>query len=129
MLPDRPLSFFVVDDDPDIVNVITLVLEYAGHRVHSDLTGLTAIADIASKRPDVVLTDMMMMSVDGLQLCRELRKKPRLDKTRIIFVSARKGKTWHDEAAAAGADGYIEKPVDPSTFMNRIEQILDGQEE
>lgn len=126
---DRPHTFYIVDDDPDFVNLLTILLEHEGHRVYSDLTGLTAIADIAAKRPDVVLTDMMMMTVDGLCLSRELRKKPRLDKTKIIFVSARQGKTWHDEAADAGADGYVEKPIDPSKFMSQIETILGAAED
>ena len=125
MASGKPLSVFVVDDDPMIVEFVTTVLQGAGHEVRSDLVGLTAISEIAACRPDVVLTDLMMAAVDGLALCRELRRKPRLNRTAIIFMTSRTEMVWRDQAAAAGADGYIEKPLDLDTFVPTIERIVE----
>ena len=90
-----------------IVEFVTTVLQDAGHEVRSDLVGLTAISEIAACRPDVVLTDLMMAAVDGLALCRELRRKPRLNRTAVIFMTSRTEMVWRDQAAAAGADGRV----------------------
>ena len=122
-----PLKFYIVDDDADIISFMTLLLEAAGHEVSSNVAGATALTEIKAKRPDCVLTDLVMADMDGLDLCRELRKMPELSGLKIIFVSARSSEYWRTHALEAGADGYVGKPLDADTFARRVETIIEGR--
>ncbi|MEQ9559001.1 MAG: response regulator [Rhodospirillales bacterium] len=123
--PDQKrLKVFVVDDEPISIDILTTVLQDAGHEVMSDLMGTTAISRIRQERPDVVLTDLQMASVDGFAICRELRRFPSLRRTKIIVVSAHSAETWRARAAEAGADGYAEKPIDADRLLGLIADIV-----
>lgn len=117
------MKITIIDDDPDIVEVISLVLENAGHSVTSSPAGVNAISLIRKKRPDLILTDLVMAEMDGLELCREIRKDKLLEKTKIIMISARTDEMWKEKARDAGADGYIEKPIDTATFVKDVESL------
>ncbi len=117
------LSFFLVDDDEDVIALMTALLESRGHRVEASLAGTDALPKIAASLPDWVLTDLMMAELDGLQFCAELRKNRRLAKTGVVFVSARADSYWQKRAEAAGATGYIVKPIDAETFIDTLETI------
>lgn len=120
------MKIYIVDDDPDIIANMTLLLEAAGHKVSSSIAGSTALPEIKAKRPDCVLTDLVMAEMDGLDLCRELRKMPEFSDLKIIFVSARDSEYWHARARDAGADGYVDKPLDQGTFVGLVEDIVEG---
>lgn len=111
------MKIFIIDDDQITLDILTSILEGAGHRVMGDLTGDTAISSIRQMRPDVVLTDLQMASVDGLDICREIRRIKNLDRTRIIIVSAHSAKSWKGRAEDLGADGYMEKPIDADRLL------------
>ena len=83
------MKIFIVDDDHEIIEVMTAVLESNGHEVGSNVSGARAVSDIMAMRPDCVLMDLMMSALDGLELCDEIRQNKALDKTKIIMVSAR----------------------------------------
>tara|TARA_A100000171_G_C2004335_1_gene83322 strand:- start:91 stop:483 length:393 start_codon:yes stop_codon:yes gene_type:complete len=119
-----PLKIFIVDDDPITLDILTSILEGAGHKVTRDLMGATAISSIKQHVPDVVLTDLQMASVDGFDLCRELRRSPRMRRTKIIIVSAHSAETWKDRAAELGADGYVEKPINADKLLALIEELV-----
>ena len=74
-----------------------------------------------------MLTDLVLAEMDGLDLCRELRKLPEFSGLKIIFDSARDSEYWHTHAQDAGADGYVDKPLDPDTFVRRVETIIEGR--
>ena len=114
------MKVFIVDDDSNIVEVMTLLLEAAGHVVEASTIGAEAIPRIRRSRPDLVIADLMMAELDGLALCRELRTTPELAGMKIVFNSARSHQMWRDKAMAAGADGYLTKPVDPIRFVDEL---------
>ena len=120
----KPLRIFIVDDDADFVQLVTLLLEHAGHSVSSDLVGAQAIPTIVREKPDCVLTDLMMACLDGLALCRELRAREELRDLKIIMVSARTEDLWRQRAKDSGADGYITKPLDIEGFVSQVEAVL-----
>ena len=122
----KTLKFFLVDDDGDIIDLMTVLLEAAGHTVASEMVGAFAISRIAREKPDCLLLDLMMAQLDGIELCRELRGRPETAGLRIVFVSARTEAMWRERARDAGADGYVTKPLNPETFVTEIEQILEG---
>ncbi|MEQ9172436.1 MAG: response regulator [Rhodospirillales bacterium] len=117
------MKIFIIDDDQITLDILTSILEDAGHTVMGDLTGDTALSAIRQMRPDVVLTDLQMASVDGLDICREIRRIKSLDRTRIIIVSAHSAKTWKARAEDMGADGYMEKPIDADRLLALIAEV------
>ena len=121
------MKIYIVDDDPGIIAIMTLLLEAAGHKVSSSVAGATALPEIKAKRPDCVLTDLVMAEMDGLDLCRELRKLTEFSDLKIVFVSARDSEFWHTRAGDAGADGYVDKPLDQDTFVGLVEDIVEGR--
>ena len=120
------MKIFIVDDDHEIIEVMTAVLESNGHEVGSNVFGARAVSDIMAMRPDCVLMDLMMSALDGLELCDEIRQNKALDKTKIIMVSAREAEHWKDKAEARGAVGYITKPIDPATFAEQLVAIVES---
>lgn len=120
------MKLFIVDDDADIIEVMTVLLEAAGHSVSSSTAGTDALPRIAAKRPDCVLSDLMMAELDGLELCRELRRRTDLGALKVVMVSARTNDYWKSRARDAGADGYITKPLDPDTFAGLVMDIVEG---
>ncbi|MDH5188628.1 MAG: response regulator [Rhodospirillaceae bacterium] len=117
------MKITIIDDDPDIIEAISLILGGAGHSVISSPAGVNAISLIRKKRPDLIITDLVMAEMDGLELCREIRKDKLLANTKIIMISARTDEMWKEKARSAGADGYIEKPIDTATFVKDVETI------
>jgi len=120
------LKIFIVDDDYEVIEVMKVVLEGAGHEVGSNVSGAQAVSGITAMTPDCVIIDLMMAALDGLELCDEIRQIPKLEKTKIIMVSARDADHWKEKAAEHGAAGYITKPIDPETFAQQITAIIDG---
>ena len=120
------MRIFVVDDDASIVAVMTALLEAAGHTVASNLNGTKAIPEIVAAEPDCLLTDVMLKDMDGLDLCRALRQDHGMTGMRIIAVSGNEDDDSRQRAVAAGADGYLVKPFDSSTFAAEVEAIAGG---
>ena len=120
------MKVFIVDDDHEVIEVMTAVLENAGHEVASNVSGARAVSDIMAMKPDCVIIDLMMAALDGLELCDEINRLPNLKKTKIIMVSARDAEHWKEKAIEHGAGGYITKPIDPAQFASQITAIIDG---
>lgn len=121
---DELLHFYVVDDDPLILRLVRTVLEGAGHRVSCADSSDNAVSNIQLQQPDCVLTDIMMPGIDGLELCKRLRDIPELGSIKIIMMSVKSYEFDRQRARHLGADGYILKPIDPSTLLHEIAQIL-----
>ena len=117
------VKIYIVDDDEQIIGLMTTLLEAAGHRVSSNTVGELALSEIVAQRPNCVLVDLMMAAVDGLALCRELRQRKETENVKIVMVSARTADHWKQQAAELDAS-YLEKPVDPQTFAAEIERLV-----
>lgn len=117
------MRIFVVDDDPDMVALMQALLSQAGHEVDGCLAASFALPTIAAKRPDLVLADLVMAEVDGLEFISEIKGRDDLKKTKVIMVSGKGNDHWKSEASKRGAIGYIVKPLDPETFAATVEKI------
>lgn len=117
--------FYLVDDDQEAIDMVTVLLEKAGHEVSSNISATFAISEILSLKPDCILTDFMMSEMDGLELCRELRKHAKLKDTKIYMLSSRTDELWLSRATEEGANGYLTKPIDPGSFVSELEKLLD----
>ena len=118
-----PLKVFIVDDDQQMVDFMTLILEAAGHTVSSETEGIMAISKIVAMKPDCLLTDLMMAEMDGFELCEELKSRPELKDIKIIIVSSKDHEHWQSRANDLGAAGYITKPLNKDSFAEQVEAI------
>jgi two-component system alkaline phosphatase synthesis response regulator PhoP len=114
----------VVDDEEPILELLKYNLEKNGYEVKTALDGAKAV-DIARKFiPDLVLLDVMMPKMDGVETCRLLRDIPELQKTFVVFLTARAEEYSEVAAFDVGADDYINKPIKPRALMSRISALF-----
>ena len=117
------LKILVVDDDKDIVEILKYNLENAGYSVKSANNGIEAIKKAKKFLPDLILMDVMMPEMSGIEACSEIRKIDALNTTLIIFLSARTEDFTQISAYDAGADDYISKPIKPKILLKKILNI------
>ena len=117
-------KILVVDDDPDIVEILRYNLSLAGYDVKAASNGKEAIKKAKIFIPEIILLDVMMPEMDGIEACRLIREIPSLNNTRIIFLSARNEDYTQLSAFDAGADDYISKPVKPKILLKKISSIF-----
>ncbi len=117
------LKILVVDDDLDIIEILKYNLNNSGYFVKSANNGIKAIKKAKKFLPDIILMDVMMPEMSGIEACSEIRKIDKLSNTIIIFLSARSEDYTQISAYDAGADDYISKPVKPKILLKKISNI------
>ncbi|MBN2668446.1 MAG: response regulator transcription factor [Bacteroidales bacterium] len=121
---ENPFGILVVDDDNDIVEFMVYNLEKEGYNVHSAINGQEALKKVEAFTPHLIILDVMMPEMDGIELCERMRNNPKLDQTVIAFLTAR-GEDYSQIAGFdAGADDYITKPIKPKLLMSRVKALL-----
>ena len=120
---DEPIKILVVDDDLDIIEILKYNLNNSGYFVKSASNGIKAIKKAKKFLPDIILMDVMMPEMSGIEACSEIRKIDQLRNTIIIFLSARSEDYTQISAYDAGADDYISKPVKPKILLKKISNI------
>ena len=113
----------IVDDDPEIIEILNYNLINSGFITKSASNGLEAIKKAKKFVPDIILLDVMMPEMDGIEACIKIREIKTLTNTRIIFLSARGEDFTQIAAFDAGADDYISKPVKPKILLKKISSI------
>ena len=117
-------KILVVDDEPDILELVQYNLEKEGFAVRTAFNGLEAI-DLASQwSPDLILLDVMMPEMDGMETCIKIRENTKLDHAVIAFLTARSEDYSQIAGFDAGADDYITKPIKPRVLLSRIKALL-----
>ena len=117
-------KILIVDDDPDIIEILRYNLSLAGYEVKAASNGKEAIKKAKIFIPEIILLDVMMPEMDGIEACRLIREIPSLNNSRIIFLSARNEDYTQLTAFDAGADDYISKPVKPKILLKKISSIF-----
>ena len=117
-------KILIVDDDPDIIEILRYNLSLAGYEVKAASNGKEAIKKAKIFIPEIILLDVMMPEMDGIEACRLIREMPSLKNSRIIFLSARNEDYTQLSAFDAGADDYISKPVKPKILLKKISSIF-----
>ncbi|MFN6341250.1 MAG: response regulator transcription factor [Bacteroidota bacterium] len=121
---DTTYKILVVDDENDILEFIQYNLKKEGYDVHLAHNGQEAI-DVARKiKPDLILLDVMMPVMDGIEACKQLKSDSDFEKTFIVFLTARSEEYSEIAGFNAGADDYISKPIKPRVLISRINAIL-----
>jgi two-component system, OmpR family, alkaline phosphatase synthesis response regulator PhoP len=117
-------KILVVDDESDIQEILRYNLEKEGFEVFTASDGEEGIAIAEREQPTLIILDIMMPHMDGVEMCRQLRSKPEFAKTLIAFLTAREEDYSQIAALDVGGDDYITKPIRPRVFISRIKALL-----
>lgn len=117
-------SVLLIDDEPDILDIVGYCLEKEGFRVITAPDGELGIKLALAERPDLILLDVMMPEMDGIEVCERLRSMPEFKHTRIAFLTARTEDYSQIAGLEAGGDDYISKPIKPRLLLARIKALL-----
>ncbi len=117
-------KILIVDDEEDILEFLSYNLNKEGYQVFTAADGNTAITLAKKELPHLILLDVMMPGIDGIETCRELRSLPGLQDVLIAFLTARSEDYSHIAGFDAGADDYINKPIKPRVLVSRIQALL-----
>ena len=110
------IKILLVDDEPDILEIISYNLIAQGYNVSTANNGFQAVKKAKKEKPHLIILDVMMPEMDGIEACEQIRKIPELENTLIAFLTAR-GEDYSQVAGfEAGADDYITKPIKPKNI-------------
>jgi DNA-binding response OmpR family regulator len=114
----------IVDDDPDIQKLVSYNLNQAGFRVSTATTGLAALESVQKQPPDLIILDIMLPDLDGLEVCRKLRRQDKFRRIPIIMLTARTQEIDRVVGFELGADDYVMKPFSPRELVLRVKSIF-----
>ncbi len=117
-------KILIVDDEPDILEFLSYNLTAEGYEVFVASNGLKGLNEAKRVVPDLIILDIMMPEMDGVELCRRLRADPIFNDTSITFLTARQEDYSQIAALEQGGDDYISKPIKPRVLVARIKAIL-----
>jgi two-component system alkaline phosphatase synthesis response regulator PhoP len=117
-------TILLVDDEPDILEFVSYNLGKEGYNVFTSSNGKDAIDIAIKEKPDLIILDVMMPDLDGIETCRVIRETPELKNTLIAFLTARNEDYSQIAGFDAGADDYINKPIKPRVLVSRIKALL-----
>ena len=114
----------LVDDEPDILEIVGYNLKKEGFEISTAEDGLQAIAQAKKHNPHLIIMDVMMPNMNGIEACEKIREIPALSKTIITFLTARAEDYSQIAGLEAGADDYITKPVKPKILLSKVNALL-----
>ncbi len=120
---------YVVDDEPDMVELLATVLKADGHEIETYTDGRAALARVLEEPPDLLLLDLMMPDLDGFELLKLLRLDSRGRNVVVLVVSARTGHRAQLETLQLGANAYIYKPFSPRELASQVRHLLNERKE
>jgi len=121
---EQTFKILVVDDEPDIVELVSYNLKKEGYVIFTANDGEEAIVKAKEHLPDLILMDVMMPKLDGIEACREIRIIPELSNTIVAFLTARNEDYTQIAGFESGGDDYINKPIRPRVLLSRIKALL-----
>ncbi|MEZ4936761.1 MAG: response regulator transcription factor [Crocinitomicaceae bacterium] len=124
MNPDYKYKILVVDDEEDIRTILEFNLKKEGYIVKTVENGVEALKKLKTFVPDLVILDVMMPEMDGIEVCREIRQSNDFKNLIVAFLTARTEDYSQIAGFDAGADAYIEKPIRPRLLLSRVKALL-----
>jgi two-component system alkaline phosphatase synthesis response regulator PhoP len=120
----KDIKILLVDDEPDILEIVGYNLTSEGYQVFTAKNGVEGVAMAKKKEPHLIILDVMMPEMDGMEACEKIRKTSGLENTIITFLTAR-GEDYSQVAGFdAGADDYITKPIRPKVLVSKVKALL-----
>ena len=120
----KDTKILLVGDEPDIVEIIRFNLEQKGYQISTASDGLEAIKVANKEIPHLIIMDVMMPNLDGIEACERLRQDDRFSDTIIMFLTARGEDYSYVAAFDAGADDYVTKPIKPKVLVSKVKGLL-----
>ena len=117
-------KILLVDDEPDILDFLGYNLKKEGYTVITASNGVEAIAKAKKELPHLIVLDIMMPEMDGIETCRQMREIPALNNSVITFLTARNEEYTQISGFDMGADDFITKPIKPRVFLSRVKALL-----
>ena len=118
------IKILLVDDEPDIIEILRYNLTQEGYIVIAAKDGHSAIKKAEKEIPNLIIMDVMMPKMDGIEACGIIRQNPKFNDTIIMFLTARGEDYSHVAAYDAGADDYVTKPIKPKVFISKVKGLL-----
>ena len=123
-MSNESIKILLVDDEPDILEILSYNLSAEGYSISTASNGLEAVKKAKKHQPHLIIMDVMMPEMDGIEACEKIRNLPELKDTIITFLTAR-GEDYSQVAGfEAGADDYITKPIKPKVLVSKIKSLL-----
>ena len=120
----KDIKILLVDDEPDILEIVSYNLSQEGYQVITAKNGVKGVEKAKAEKPQLIVLDVMMPEMDGIEACEQIRKIPELKNTIITFLTAR-GEDYSQVAGFdAGADDYITKPIKPKVLISKVKALL-----
>ncbi|MEM1259493.1 MAG: response regulator transcription factor [Bacteroidota bacterium] len=120
----KDITILLVDDEPDILEIVSYNLSAEGYEVLTAKNGIEGVAKAKKKLPHLIILDVMMPEMDGIEACEIMRSTPGLENAIITFLTAR-GEDYSQVAGFdAGADDYITKPIKPKVLVSKVKALL-----
>jgi two-component system alkaline phosphatase synthesis response regulator PhoP len=123
-MAEKPIKVLIVDDEQDVLEFLSYNLEKDGFQVSSADNGRLGVEIAKKEDPDIILLDVMMPEMDGIETCRSLRELPQFENTIIAFLTARTEDYSQIAGFETGADDYISKPIKPRVLISRLRALL-----
>ncbi len=123
-MQETPLKILLVDDEPDILEIVSYNLKNEGYKIYTATNGLEAIEKAKKIIPDLIILDVMMPELDGIETCRILKEQEVLQNSIITFFTARSEEFSQLAGYGAGADDYITKPIKPKILLSKVKALL-----
>ncbi|MBT8219111.1 MAG: response regulator transcription factor [Bacteroidia bacterium] len=117
-------KILIVDDEPDILEILEYNLTESGYKVAKAEDGLEALSQAKSFQPDLILLDIMLPGMDGVEVCAKIREDPELDNCLVAFLTARGEDFTEIASLEVGGDDFIQKPIKPKVLLSRIKALL-----
>jgi two-component system, OmpR family, alkaline phosphatase synthesis response regulator PhoP len=117
-------KILVIEDERDILDLVRHYLEKEGFRARTATDGVTGLAAARQERPDLIVLDLMLPNMDGLELCKKLRADPAIALTPVIMLTAKADETDRIVGLELGADDYLTKPFSPKELVARVKALL-----
>ncbi|MBT8253817.1 MAG: response regulator transcription factor [Flavobacteriaceae bacterium] len=123
-MKEKDIKILLVDDEPDILEIIGFNLSNAGYNVITAANGAEGVKKAKKEKPNLIILDVMMPEMDGIEACERIRAIPELQNCIITFLTAR-GEDYSQVAGfEAGADDYITKPIKPKVLISKVKALL-----
>jgi len=120
----KDIKILLVDDEPDVIEIIRYNLDQEGYKIYTASDGKEALKKAKKNIPHLIIMDVMMPNIDGIEACEQLRNDVSFNETIIMFLTAR-GEDYSQVAALeAGADDYVTKPIKPKIIVSKVKALL-----
>lgn len=120
----KEIKILLVDDEPDILEIVSYNLQQEGYQIITASNGRQAVEKAKKELPNLIIMDVMMPEMDGMEACEAIRKIPELSNVIIAFLTARSEDYSQVAGFEAGADDYIPKPIKPKLLVSKVKALL-----